>query len=64
MKAFLDKILDIINIISEKLDYLSEKIFEQTKTKVDLKIILGGALGLIVIIIFVKAILGYVFSQL
>lgn len=64
MKNILDKILDIINMIMEKLDYLSEKIFEQTKVKVDLKTILVGIIGLIIIIIFLKAILGYVWSQL
>ena len=64
MKEILDKILDIFGIIIEKLDLLSEKIYEQTKVKVDLKTIIVGIFGLIIIIIFVKIILGYVWSQL
>ena len=64
MKEFADKILDILYKISEFLDNISEKIFEQTKVKVDLKVIVVGAIGILFIIIFVKAILGYVWSQL
>lgn len=64
MKEILDKILDIINMISNKLDELSDKIYEQTKKRIDFKVILAGALGIIIIAIFAKTILSYVFSQL
>ena len=64
MKEILNKILDIFYKIAEFLDNLSEKIYEQTKVKIDLKTIVVGAIGVIVIILFLKSILGYVFSQL
>ena len=64
MKDLLDKLLDILYKITEFLDKMSEKIFEQTKVKVDLKVIVVGAIGLLIIIIFLRAILGYVWSQL
>lgn len=64
MKDFLDKVIDILYSIGQTLDGISEKIFEQTKIKVDLKIIIGAAVGIIFLIIFVKAILGFIWSQL
>ena len=64
MKDIFNKILDIINMISNKLDELSDKIYEQTKKKIDFKVILAGVLGIIIIAIFAKTILSYVFSQL
>ena len=64
MKDILDKILDIFGIILDKLDLLSDKIYEQTKVRIDAKAILAGIIGVIIIALFAKAILGYVFSQL
>lgn len=64
MKDFLDKVIDILYNIGQALDGVSEKIFEQTKVKIDLKVIIGAAIGIIFLIIFVKAILGFIWSQL
>ena len=58
------KILDILFKITDFLDSISEKIFEQTKIKIDLKLILGGAIGIIIVAILVKSFLSYVFGQL
>ena len=64
MKDILDKILDIFGIILDKLDLLSDKIYEQTKVRIDAKAILAGILGIVIIAIFAKIILSYVFAQL
>lgn len=64
MKDILEKVVDVFYKIGQFLDGISEKIFEQTKVKVDLKLIIGAAIGVIFLIIFVKAILGFVWSQL
>ena len=50
--------------ITKKFDKISDKIFEQTGTKINVGLIVGGAILVIFVFIFVKAILGFVFGFL
>ena len=64
MNDIMKKFLDIIYKIIDFLDRISEKIFEQTKVKVDLKLIIAAIIGIISLIIVVKSILSFIWGQL
>lgn len=64
MNDIMKKFLDIIYKIIDFLDRISEKIFEQTKVKVDLKLIIAAIIGIIILIIVVKSILSFIWGQL
>ena len=64
MNDIMKKFLDIIYKIIDFLDRISEKIFEQTKVKVDLKLIIAAIIGILILIIVVKSILSFIWGQL
>lgn len=64
LKEIYEKVTDIFFGFTKKLDDLSEKIFEETGKKIDIKLIVLGIVLLIFVIIVVKSILGWVGSYL
>lgn len=58
------KIIDIIFAINKKFEKVSDKIFEQAGIKVNIGAIVMGALGVIILILVVKSILGWLWSML
>jgi hypothetical protein len=64
MNEIFDKITDIIDNIANKNNKLTETIFEKTGIKINVGLIVGGILLVIIVLIFVKAILGFLFSKL
>ena len=64
LKEIYEKVTDIFFGFTKKLDDLSEKIFEETGKKIDIKMIVLGIILLIFVIIVVKSILGWVSSYL
>lgn len=63
-KKIYDKIIDIIFAINKKFEKVSDKIFEQAGIKVNIGAIVMGALGVIILILVVKSILGWLWSML
>ena len=63
-KKVYDAIVDCIFAINKKFENVSEKIFEQTGTKVNIGAIVMGTIGVIFLIIFVKSILSWLWSLL
>jgi hypothetical protein len=64
MNDIFDKVTDIIDKIAKKNNKLNETIFEKTGMKINAGLIIGGILLVIVVLIFVKAILGFLYSKL
>jgi hypothetical protein len=64
MNDIFDKVTDIIDNIAKKNNKLNETIFEKTGMKINAGLIIGGILLVIVVLIFVKAILGFLYSKL
>lgn len=64
LKEIYEKATDLFFGFTQKLDDLSEKIFEETGKKIDIKLIVLGIVLLIFVIIVVKSILGWVGSYL
>lgn len=64
LKEIYEKATDIFFGITKKMDDLSENIFEQTGKKINIKMIVLGIVLFIFIAIFVKTILGWVWSFL
>ncbi len=63
-KIIYEKIVDFIFIIIKKFDKVSEKIFEKTGVKINVGAIVVTAVAVIFIVIFVKSILGWLWSML
>ena len=64
IKKIYEKTSDIFFKISKKFDKISEKIFEQTGTKINVGAIVLGAMLIIFVAVFVKSILGWLWSML
>lgn len=64
LKAIYEKASDIFFGMTKKFDGISEKIFEQTGVKINIGAIVLGAALVIFLIIFVKSILGWLWSML
>ena len=62
LKEIYEVLSDYFMKITKKFDKISDKIFEQTGTKINVGLIVGGAILVIFVFIFVKAILGFVFG--
>lgn len=63
-KKIYDKIIDIIFAINKKFEKVSDKIFEQTGMKINIGAIVMSALGVIILILVVKSILGWLWGML
>lgn len=63
-KELYEKASDIFFGITKKMDEVSEKIFEETGKKIDIKIIVLGVALVIFVIIFVKSFLGWLWTLL
>lgn len=63
-KKIYDKIIDIIFAINKKFEKVSDKIFEQAGIKVNIGAIIMGVLGVLILILVVKSILGWLWSML
>ena len=64
IKELYEKASDIFFGITKKFDGISEKIFEQTGIKVNVGYIVLGILLFIFLVVFVKSILGWLWSML
>lgn len=64
LKEFYEKASDVFFGLTKKFDGISEKIFEQTGVKVNVGAIVLGAALIIFLIVFVKSILGWLWSML
>lgn len=64
MNNFFEKITDIFFNFTKKMDDYSEKIFEETGKKIDIKMIVLAVVLLIFTIIVVKAVLGWLWTLL
>lgn len=63
-KELYEKASDIFFGMTKKMDEVSEKIFEETGKKIDIKIIVLGVALVIFVIIFVKSFLGWLWTLL
>ena len=63
-KKVYDTIVDCIFAINKKFEKVSDKIFEQTGTKINIGAIVMGAIVVIVLLIVVKSILSWLWSLL
>ncbi len=59
-----DKLTDLYMKFIKKCDEISEKLYEQTGTKINIALIIGIILFVFFVFIFVKAILGIVWQKL
>lgn len=64
LKEIYEKATDIFFGLTKKFDGLSEKLFEQTGVKINIGLIVGGAILVFVLFIIVKAVLGGVMNFL
>jgi len=64
LKEIYEKATNIFFGITKKFDGISEKIFEQTGMKINVGYIVLGTLLVIFVFIFVKSILGWLWSML
>mgnify|MGYP000223295658 CR=1 FL=1 len=64
LKEIYEKVSDVFFGITKKLDDISENIFEQTGTKINLKVIVLGVMLVIFVAIFVKSFLGWLWTLL
>lgn len=64
LKEIYEKATDIFFSLTQKMDKLSEKIFEETGKKINIKMIVLGIVLFICIAFFVKGILGWVWGFL
>lgn len=64
IKELYEKVSDVFFKITKKFDGISEKIFEQTGTKINVGAIVLGAMLIIFVAVFVKSILGWLWSML
>lgn len=63
-KKVYDTIVDFMFAINKKFEKVSDKIFEQTGTKINIGAIVMGTIGVIVLLIVVKSILSWLWSLL
>lgn len=64
LKEIYEKATDIFFGITKKMDDMSEKIFEETGKKINIKLIVLGVALVIFVIIFVKSFLGWLWTLL
>jgi hypothetical protein len=64
LKELYEKASDIFFGMTKKFDGISDKLFEQTGMKVNVGAIVLGAVLIIFVAIFVKSILGWLWSML
>lgn len=64
LKEIYEKATDLFFGLTKKMDNLSERIFEETGKKIDIKMIVLGVVLLIFVIIFVKSFLGWLWTLL
>lgn len=64
LKEIYEKATDIFFGLTQKMDELSEKIFEETGKKINIKLIVLGVVLVIFVIIFVKSFLGWLWTLL
>ncbi len=64
LKEIYEKVTDIFFGLTKKMDDYSEKIFEETGKKIDIKLIVLGIILVIFVIIFVKTFLGWLWTLL
>lgn len=64
LKELYEKASDVFFGITKKMDDMSERIFEETGKKIDIKIIVLGVALVIFVIIFVKSFLGWLWTLL
>lgn len=64
LKEIYEKATDMFFGLTKKFDGVSEKIFEKTGKKINIGLIVGGAILLLFLFIFVKLILGFVMDFL
>ena len=64
LKEIYEKATDIFMDVSKKFDGISEKLYQQTGKKINVGVIVLGAILIIFVAIFVKAILGFLWGLL
>lgn len=64
LKEIYEKATDIFFGLTKKFDGVSEKIFEQTGVKINIGLIVGGAILVLFVFFVVKGILGWVLDFL
>lgn len=64
LKEIYEKVTDVFFGITKKMDDMSEKIFEETGKKINIKLIVLGIMLVIFVIIFVKSFLGWLWTLL
>ena len=64
LKEIYEKATDIFFGLTKKFDGVSEMIFEKTGAKINVGLIVGSAILIFMIVIFVKVILGFVMDFL
>lgn len=64
LKEIYEKITDVFFGITQKMDDISERIFEETGKKLNIKLIVLGIALVIFVIIFVKTFLGWLWTLL
>ncbi len=64
LKEIYEKATDLFFGLTQKMDDLSEKIFEETGKKINIKLIVLGVVLAIFVIIFVKSFLGWLWTLL
>lgn len=64
LKEIYEKATDIFFGLTKKFDGVSEKIFEQTGVKINIGLIVGGAILVLFVFLVVKGILGWVLDFL
>lgn len=64
LKEIYEKATDIFFGVTKKMDDMSEKIFEETGKKINIKLIVLGVALVIFVIIFVKSFLGWLWTLL
>lgn len=64
LKEIYEKVTDVFFGLTKKMDDMSEKIFEETGKKINVKLIALGVILIIFVIIFVKSFLGWLWTLL
>jgi hypothetical protein len=64
LKEIYEKVTDVFFGITKKMDDMSERIFEETGKKINIKLIVLGVMLVIFVIIFVKSFLGWLWTLL
>jgi hypothetical protein len=64
LKKILQKVIDFFYAITKKLDEVSESIKDKTGININVTAIVGAILLIIILVIFIKGILGWVGNSL